>query len=123
MTGKRLNETLAKAQCALMLFAFNATFIPMFWLGTHGMRRRVADFPAWMDPVQLWISCMGYLVACSVLIFAYNVYRSLKDGEPAGDNPWEAKTLEWKAPSPPPHGNFRTPPVVTEAPYDYGVRA
>jgi len=121
MSGKRLNETLAKVQCGLMFFGFNALFIPMFWLGTHGMRRRVADFPAWMDPIQLWISCMSLVVAASVLVFAYNIYRALKDGEPAGDNPWEAKTLEWKAASPPPHGNFRTPPTVTEHPYDYGV--
>ncbi len=123
MTGKRLNETLAKWQCGLMFFGFNALFIPLFWLGTHGMRRRVADFPAWMDPVQTWSSCMSLVVAASVVVFAYNIYRSLKDGEAAGDNPWEAKTLEWKAPSPPPHGNFKTPPVVTEHPYDYGVAA
>ncbi|MBI3565387.1 MAG: cbb3-type cytochrome c oxidase subunit I [Elusimicrobia bacterium] len=123
MTGKRLNETLAKVQCGLMFFGFNALFVPLFWLGNHGMRRRVADFPAWMDPIQTWSSLMSLVVGASVLVFAYNVYRSLKDGEAAGDNPWEAKTLEWKAPSPPPHGNFKTPPVVTEHPYDYGVSA
>jgi cytochrome c oxidase subunit 1 len=61
------------------------------------------------------------IVAASVLVFIYNIHRSLKNGEAAGDDPWEAKTLEWKAPSPPPHGNFKTPPVVTEFPYDYGV--
>ncbi|NNN07215.1 MAG: cytochrome c oxidase subunit I [Elusimicrobia bacterium] len=123
MTGRRLNETLAKIECAVMFFSFNALFIPMFWLGTHGMRRRVADFPAWMDPIQLWISVMALFVAASVAMLLYNVYRSLKDGEPSGDNPWEAKTLEWATSSPPPHGNFKTPPAVTQDPYDYGVPA
>ncbi len=122
MTGRRLNETLAKIQCALMFVGFNAVFIPLFWLGNHGMRRHVADFPAWMDPVQTFASYAALIVVASVPLFFYNIYRSLKDGEVAGDNPWEALTLEWKASSPPPHGNFKTPPVVTEEPYDYGVR-
>ncbi|MFI5345596.1 MAG: cbb3-type cytochrome c oxidase subunit I [Elusimicrobiota bacterium] len=123
MSGKRLNESLAKTQATLMFVGFNCLFIPLFWLGTHGMRRRVADFPAWMDPIQTFASLSALIVASSVLLFVYNVFRSLKRGEPAGDNPWEAKTLEWKAPSPPPHGNFKTPPVVTEDPYNYGVGA
>jgi cytochrome c oxidase subunit 1 len=123
MTGKRLNEALAKTQCALMFVGFNAVFIPLFWLGNHGMRRHVADFPAWMDPVQTFASCAALIVGSSAIVFAYNVYYSLKHGETAGDNPWEALTLEWKAPSPPPHGNFKTPPVVTGEPYDYGVSA
>ena len=123
MTGRRLNEALAKTQCALMFVGFNAVFIPLFWLGNHGMRRHVADFPAWMDPVQTFASAAALIVGASVLVFGYNVYRSLVDGEAAGDNPWEALTLEWKTASPPPHGNFKTPPVVTEEPYDYGVRA
>ncbi len=123
MSGKKLNAALAKTQAALMFVGFNCLFIPLFWLGTHGMRRRVADFPAWMDPIQTFASLSAVIVATSVLLFLYNVITSLLRGEPAGDNPWEAKTLEWKAPSPPPHGNFKTPPAVTEDPYDYGVPA
>ncbi len=123
MTGRRLNEALAKTQCALMFVGFNAVFIPLFWLGTHGMRRHVADFPAWMDPVQTFVSFAALVVGASALVFAYNVFASLRSGEPAGENPWEALTLEWRAPSPPPHGNFKTPPVVTGEPYDYGVNA
>ncbi|MFI5360962.1 MAG: cbb3-type cytochrome c oxidase subunit I [Elusimicrobiota bacterium] len=121
MSGKRLNEALAKTQATLMFVGFNCLFIPLFWLGTHGMRRRVADFPAWMDPIQTFASISAVVVASSVLLFIYNVITSLRSGAPAGDNPWEAKTLEWKAASPPPHGNFKTPPAVTEDPYDYGV--
>ncbi len=120
IVGRKLDDTLAKVQCALMFVGFNAVFIPLFWLGTHGMRRRVADFPEWMDPVQTFASLATLVVAASVVVFLYNLIRSMKHGEVAGDDPWEAKTLEWKAPSPPPHGNFKSPPVVTEEPYGYG---
>ena len=41
--------------------------------------------------------------------------------EVAGRNPWHSNTLEWTAPSPPPHGNFETPPIVHRGPYEYGV--
>jgi cytochrome c oxidase subunit 1 len=121
ITGRKLNETLAKTQAALVFVGFNSVFIPLFWLGTHGLRRRVADFPAWMDPVQTFVSLAAIVLVSGILVFIYNILTSLKNGEIAGDNPWEAKTLEWKASSPPPHGNFKTPPVVTEDPYDYGI--
>ncbi len=121
ITGKKLSEAVAKTQLALMFFGFNAVFIPLFWLGAHGMRRRVADFPAWMDPVQTFASLASVVVGASILLFFYNVWRSVRAGEPAGENPWEAKTLEWTAPSPPPHGNFRTPPRGDGDPYDLGA--
>ncbi|MBI4346697.1 MAG: cbb3-type cytochrome c oxidase subunit I [Elusimicrobia bacterium] len=121
ITGRRLDEGLSKLQALLMFTGFNATFIPMFWLGMLGMRRHVADFPAWMDPIQTFISFAALLIAASAGLFVYNVVRSLQKGEIAGDNPWEAKTLEWATASPPPHGNFKAPPVVTEGPYEYGV--
>lgn len=121
MTGRRLNEGLAKLQCGLMFVGFNAVFIPLFWLGNHGMRRHVADFPAWMDPVQTFASFAALLVGASVIVFAWNVFTSLRGGSAAGENPWEALTLEWKAASPPPHGNFKTPPVASGHPYDYGT--
>jgi len=45
----------------------------------------------------------------------------LKYGAPAGNNPWEATTLEWMVASPPGHGNFATTPTVYRGPYDYSV--
>jgi cytochrome c oxidase subunit 1 len=44
---------------------------------------------------------------------------SLWYGEKAGDNPWNAKGLEWTTPSPPPKHNFLKEPVVDFEPYDY----
>ena len=50
-----------------------------------------------------------------------NFFCSLFRGKIAGRNPWHSNTLEWTAPSPPPHGNFETPPIVYRGPYEYGV--
>ena len=44
-----------------------------------------------------------------------------RTGSEVGENPWEATTLEWACPSPPPHGNFATPPEVFRGPYEYSV--
>ncbi len=66
MSGKKLNEALAKTQAALMFVGFNCLFIPLFWLGNHGMRRRVADYPAWMDPIQTFASVSSFVGASLV---------------------------------------------------------
>ena len=55
------------------------------------------------------------------LIFIYNFVVSLKKGKEAGKNPWDANTLEWTVPSPPPHGNFAEFPTVYRGPYEYSV--
>ncbi|MBI3288725.1 MAG: cbb3-type cytochrome c oxidase subunit I [Elusimicrobia bacterium] len=121
ITGRMLHEGLGRAHFALFMAGFNLVFIPMFWLGAHGMRRRVADYPAEMAPAQLWISLASLVVAASALVFVYNVVRSRLKGESAGADPWHARTLEWRTPSPPPHGNFEQAPEVTEPPYAYGA--
>jgi cytochrome c oxidase subunit 1 len=55
-------------------------------------------------------------------IFLYNFFRSLFAGEKAGRNPWKSNTLEWVAPSPPPHGNFGGElPNVYRGPYEYST--
>jgi len=57
----------------------------------------------------------------SQLIFAFNFLWSVFKGKRAPENPWEATTLEWATSSPPPHGNFATPPTVYHGPYEYSV--
>ena len=59
------------------------------------------------------ISLGAVIIAISVLVFMYNVWRSLRNGRIAGDNPWRAATLEWSTSSPPPHYNFAEVPQVT----------
>jgi cytochrome c oxidase subunit 1 len=120
ISGRRFNETLGRWHFALFFYGFNATFIPMFWTGTRGLRRRVADFPTEMGSLQMWISVSAFVIFISVAIFLYNMIRSLRRGAAASDNPWEAQTLEWALSSPPPAHNFDRPPEVTAGPYEFG---
>ena len=115
MSGRMLSEGVGKLHFWLTFIGFNITFFPMHIVGILGMPRRIYTYPA----DQGWesynvISTVGAVViAVSVLVLIYNMYQSLRSGEPAGNNPWGGATLEWSIPSPPPHYNFATIPTVT----------
>jgi cytochrome c oxidase subunit 1 len=121
-TGRRLHEGWGYAQFIPMFVGFHMTFFVQHVLGAQGMPRRTASYTAADGP--LWanlnlISSIGaFILAASTLPFLWNVYRTLRRGERADANPWDGGTLEWWAPSPPPHGNFTTPlpPVRSERP-------
>ncbi len=119
MTGRMLDETLGKIQFALMFVGFNLTFFPMHQLGLAGMPRRIADYSAnagWTD-LNLVATIGGFLIAASILPFLWNVFVSLRSGKVAGNDPWEANTLEWATTSPPPPYNFEhLPPIRSERP-------
>jgi cytochrome c oxidase subunit 1 len=123
ITGRKYDEGLGRLHFWWFTLAFNATFIPMFWLGIEGMRRRVADYPEGFGLVNLFISISALNIALSVVVFIVNMARSWSRGPLAAPNPWRAQTLEWQISSPPPIDNFDTPPVVTGTPYQYGGHA
>jgi cytochrome c oxidase subunit 1 len=114
ITGKLLSEAIGKLHFWLMLIGFNLTFGPMHLLGLQGMPRRIYTYPSgkgW----NFWnmVSTIGaFLIAASILLFIVNVVRTLRRGQVAGPDPWDARTLEWSIPSPPPPHNFDTIPVV-----------
>jgi cytochrome c oxidase subunit 1 len=115
MTGRMLDEKLGKAQFWLMLISMNVTFFPMHILGTEGMPRRIYTYESGMG-WEMWnfIETIGtFFLAFSVLMFIYNVLVSLRSGEVASNDPWDAATLEWVVPSPPPSYNFLHIPHVT----------
>ena len=104
-----LRERLGRLHFALSVLGTNLTFFPMFFLGRDGMTRRVADYPAdagW-STLNAVASAGALCIALSLLVFAVNVIVSLRRPVPAGDDPWEAHTLEWLTRSPPPAAQLR----------------
>jgi cytochrome c oxidase subunit 1/cytochrome c oxidase subunit I+III len=114
MTGRMLSETWGKWHFWLNFAGFNLTFFVQHFLGLMGMPRRVytyPDLPYW-GALNLISSIGVFISTLAFLVFAGNVVVSLRRGKPAGDNPWDAWTLEWATTSPPPPHNFdQLPPI------------
>jgi cytochrome c oxidase subunit 1 len=119
ITGRLYPEAWARFAALVVFVGFNLTFFPQFLLGYLGMPRRYHAYP---EEFQVWnvmstagasILGIGYLIPMVYLLW------SLRYGRVAGDNPWDAKGLEWQTTSPPPPDNFETAPIVTEEAYAY----
>ena len=113
-TGKMMDERLGKWNFWTMFIGFNLGFFPMHISGLLGMPRRIytyGDGMGW-DWLNLITTAGSFMFAAGVLIFVCNVVKSYRDGPPAGDNPWDAPTLEWATSSPPPPYNFAVIPTV-----------
>src|SRR5579864_8727170 len=114
MTGKILNERLGQVQFWLMLIGVNLTFFPMHILGLLGMPRRYYTYPdnlGWND-LNLMATIGAFIIGVSIMVFLWNFIVTLRSGEKAGDDPWDAYTLEWDTTSPPKPYNFATIPAV-----------
>src|SRR5919199_694825 len=122
LTGRLLDERLGQVTFWLIVIGFNLTFFPMHILGLMGATRRTytyPDLPGW--GALNFIQTIGaFLMAVAVLVLLWNVLRTLRHGQAAGDNPWNAWTLEWATTSPPPAHNFvKLPPITSPRPlYD-----
>jgi len=127
MFGRKMNETLAKVHFFVTLLGTYAIFMPMHYLGMAGQTRRYSQFTevayqTKLIPLQTFMTYAAFVTIAVQLVFLFNLFWSMKKGEKASDNPWEATTLEWTTATPPPHDNFggRTP-VVNHGPYEYSV--
>jgi len=114
MTGKLLGERLGQLQFWLFLVGVNLTFFPMHLLGLMGMPRRIYTYPSGLGwSLDNLLATIGaFTIATGVLVFLFNFILSLRSGQPSGDDPWDAFTLEWDTTSPPAVYNFPTLPVV-----------
>jgi cytochrome c oxidase subunit 1 len=126
MFGRLMNETWGKVHFVLTFIFSNGTFYPMHIIGVGGHPRRYYDstlYTTWdhLQPLNQFMTVCAILLGLSQLIFFANFIYSLFRGKVAGRNPWHSNTLEWVAPSPPPHGNFLETPIVRRGPYEYGV--
>jgi cytochrome c oxidase subunit I+III len=113
-TGRLLSETLGKWHFALFFVGVNVAFFPMHVLGLEGMPRRVYTYlpeTGW-GGLNLLATVGAVIIVASVVLFLVNVVITAVRGRPAGDNPWDADTLEWATASPPPPYNFEHVPVV-----------
>jgi len=105
----------------------NVIFMPMFIVGLAGVSRRLFDAGsgyAFAQPtlhMNVYSSWGAWILALFQLPFIFNFFWSIRNGEAVGDNPWQATTIEWAAPSPPPHGNFAGTPEAYRGPYEYSV--
>jgi cytochrome c oxidase subunit 1 len=138
MTGRMMSEFWGRVHFWPSLIFMNLIFQPMFAQGMAGMLRRMADgganysqarvegaiggLSAGVMNLHTYILWAAVGLALAQIPFIVNLFWSIKHGTPVtSDNPWEATTLEWQTPTPPPHGNFAKPPEVYRGPYEYSV--
>jgi cytochrome c oxidase subunit I+III len=115
ITGRMLSERLGHWHFWLAFIGFNAAFFPMHIVGLWGMPRRVYTYSVEMGwaNINLFITAGAVVLFLSFVLFSINIIASAARGQRAGDNPWDAGTLEWATASPPPSFNFARIPVVS----------
>ncbi len=141
MTGRIMNEFWGRVHFWGSLIFMNLIFMPMFAQGMAGMSRRMSDGGATYslanpDNADITVGALGdtimglnvsisaaaWAMLVAQLPFIVNLFWSVKHGEKVkSDNPWQATTLEWETPTPPPHGNFTKEIKVYRDPYEYSV--
>ncbi|MEE2942116.1 MAG: cbb3-type cytochrome c oxidase subunit I [Verrucomicrobiota bacterium] len=141
MTGRKMSEYWGRVHFWSSLIFMNLIFLPMFAQGMAGMSRRMSDggatyalanpdnadvtVGALSDTIMglnVSISAAAWAMLVAQLPFIINLFWSVKHGEKVeSDNPWQATTLEWETPTPPPHGNFTKEIKVYRDPYEYSV--
>ncbi len=125
MFGRMLNEGIGKLHFFISFIAFNCTFFPMHIIGSRGHMRRIAnpylyEFLKDTQPINQFMTLSAYVLGAAQVLFVLNLFWSMKKGKkPASDNPWNANSLEWQTPTPPPHGNFVQIPTVYRGPYEF----
>jgi len=113
-TGRMMSERIGKLAFWIMFIGFNIAFFPMHIAGLLGMPRRIYTYAPEMgwSTVNLMTSAGSFVLALGILVFLCDLLYSLRRGKLAGENPWDAGTLEWSTTSPPPAYNFAVVPAI-----------
>ncbi|MBN8488291.1 MAG: cbb3-type cytochrome c oxidase subunit I [Burkholderiales bacterium] len=123
MTGRMYNEFWGKMGFWITFVGVNIVFWLMMTVGVKGMPRRYYDYQHFpqFESAHQWMTIGAIILGVGFLIAVLNWIIGAVKGAPAGDNPWGSKSLEWTTVSPPPHGNWPSPPSVHDdwTPYDY----
>jgi cytochrome c oxidase subunit 1 len=121
MTGRLYPEGWARFSAILVFVGFNLTFFPQFILGYLGMPRRYHTYPDEFVVLNVMSTAGASILGVAYLFpFTYLLW-SLRYGKPAGDNPWDARGLEWVTTSPPPPENFPHKPAMRFEAYDFSI--
>jgi cytochrome c oxidase subunit 1 len=127
MFGRMMSESMARWHFFITLIGTYAIFMPMHYLGMAAHLRRYSQLTELkylhdLVGLQTFMTYAAFITIGGQFIFLFNLFWSMKYGEKAADNPWEATTLEWTTATPPPHDNFGGHiPVVHNGPYEYSV--
>jgi cytochrome c oxidase subunit 1 len=119
VTGRLYSDLWARIAAVLIFLGFNFTFFPQYILGVQGMPRRYHEYAPEFQVLNLFSSTGAVVLAAGYLLPFLYLGWSLRYGRKASANPFDAKGLEWTAPSPPPTHNFEREPVPPERAYDY----
>src|SRR5262249_33795947 len=121
MFGRRYSERMGLLTSAAVFIGFCLTFIPQFLLGNAGMPRRYFSYPAQYQWLNVLSTGGAFLLAAALLLTLVNLLVALKWGRPVGPNPWDSRSFEWLADSPPPKENFTATPIIERDAYDYTI--
>jgi cytochrome c oxidase subunit I len=127
MFGRKMNKALGQLHFWLTFVGAYCIFMPMHFVGIVGGIRRYADstgakYLVALQPLHSFMTIAAFVTAAAQLIFFYNFIWSMRKGEPASANPWNATSLEWATDSPPAPDNFAGHfPIVYRAPYEYSL--
>ncbi|CAN5637282.1 cytochrome c oxidase subunit I [soil metagenome] len=116
MTGRMISERLGKISFWLLVPGFYVIFFPQHFLGLMGMPRRTQTYVEGIG-LEIWnqVSTFGtFIMGAGMLLLAFAVLSAFRNGRPAGNDPWDGRTLEWSTTSPPPYYDFDRQPVVND---------
>jgi cytochrome c oxidase subunit 1 len=112
--GKMWSGKLSIWVAILSTIGLNVAFFPMHFLGLIGMPRRTHTYLSgfgW-DGYNMVCSIGAFILGFSILLFVIDIILLMTKGKPAGNDPWDARTLEWATTSPPRSYNFARTPII-----------